>query len=119
MAKTVNGISCAARHKCCNQKHFFEESKNIEIIHEIPKATHWGELVIGDKPIPCYNLETGERVFALKGVMVGLIGIEAGNLADYLMVKSLRNYLPQDLIPDEGGNIPVLIEFDTTAQGFA
>lgn len=98
---------------------FFVESKEIEIVHKIPKATHWGELPIGGALLPCYNLETGERVFALKGVMVGFIGIEAGNLADYLMVKSLKPYLPPDLIPDEGGHIPVLIEFDTTAKGFA
>jgi hypothetical protein len=98
---------------------FFDRVREPEIISAIPKATHWGELPIGGALLPVYVLETGERVFALKGVMVGLIGIEAGNLADYLMVKPLKPYLPLDLLPDEGGNIPILIEFDTTAKGFA
>jgi hypothetical protein len=32
----------------------------------MPKATHWGELQIGDAMIPCYVLDTEERVFSLK-----------------------------------------------------
>jgi hypothetical protein len=91
-----------------------------EIISPIPKATHWGELTIGDNiTLPCYVLENGERVFSIKGIMVGLIGIEGGPLADYLMVSSLKSYLPFDLTPDENGNIPALVSFDTSVQGFA
>src|SRR4051794_14891318 len=43
---------------------------------ELPVATHWGELTIGNSVIPCYVLKNGQRVFSLKGIMVGLIGIE-------------------------------------------
>jgi hypothetical protein len=100
---------------------FFEASQVTEdfSIQKIPKATHWGDLPIGDVNLPCYVLDTGDRVFALKGVMVGLMEIEGGPLADYLMVKALRDYLPGDLIPDQDSNIPALIEFDTGTKGFA
>jgi hypothetical protein len=82
-------------------------------------ATHWGELHIGDVPLPCYVLDNGERVFSLKGVMTGLIGIEGGPLADYLMVRVLKPYLPIDLTPEADGTIPALIKFDTKSKGFA
>ncbi len=29
----------------------------------IPTATHWGELEIGEKVLPCYRLASGERIF--------------------------------------------------------
>lgn len=82
-----------------------------------PRATHWGELSIGDTVLPCYVLETGERVFSLKGVVVGLIGTQGGQLSEYLKVKALREFLPEDLTPDENGNISALITFDTGAKG--
>jgi len=96
-----------------------EEEIDFEAALKIPKATHWGELPIGDALLPAYVLETGERVFAIKGVMVGLIEIEGGPLAEYLMVKKLKPYLPSDLIPDDNSNIAALIEFDTGTKGFA
>jgi hypothetical protein len=99
---------------------FFEKFSNQEIVPDVlPKATHWGELPIGDAILPAYVLGTGERVFAIKGVMVGLMEIEGGPIADYLMVKALRPYLPEDLIPDNDSNIPAMIEFDTGTKGFA
>jgi len=98
---------------------FFTEPKIVETEPHIPRATHWGELQIGETSLPCYVLENGERVFSLKGVMVGLIEIEGGPLADYLMVTTLKPYLPEDLTPEEDGSIPALITFDTGAGGFA
>ncbi|MEW6616588.1 MAG: P63C domain-containing protein [Thermodesulfobacteriota bacterium] len=116
-------IDLAKKHGVSLQpEEFFEGTQDREknlIVPKIPEATHWGDLLIGDATLPCYVLDTGERVFALKGVMVGLIEIEGGPLADYLMVKSLRSYLPSDLIPDQDSNIPALIEFDTGTKGFA
>src|ERR1700681_444332 len=50
----------------------------------LPKATHWGELEIGNVPIPCYRLDNDQRVFSLKGVIVGLMQTEHGNLGEYL-----------------------------------
>jgi len=64
-------------------------------------------------------LETGERVFSLKGVVVSLIGTQGGQLSEYLKVKALQEFLPEDLIPVEDGSIPALITFDTGSKGFA
>jgi P63C domain len=98
----------------------FSESKDDASTHSsadlIPRATHWGELEIGDTKLPCYVLDTGERVFSLKGAVVGLIETEGGQLAEYIKVRSLRSFLPSDLIPadDEAqkDRIPALIRFD-------
>lgn len=97
----------------------FVDTPSQQITQDTPKATHWGELAIGDKNLPCYVLDNGERVFSLKGLMVSLIEIEGGPLADYLMVSNLSEYLPNDLKPDENNNIPALIQFDTGEKGFA
>lgn len=73
-----------------------------------PKAAHWGDLSIGGREIPCYVLNTGDRVFSLKGIVVGLIGTEGGQLSEYLKVKALQPHLPQDLMPAGSGDIPAL-----------
>ena len=39
---------------------------------DLPQATHDGTLVIGDAEIPCYVLESGERVLTTRGMMQGL-----------------------------------------------
>jgi len=90
-----------------------------EVLPDAPKATHWGELHIGDVAIPCYVLDNGERVFSLKGAVVSLIGIEGGQLAEYLKVSGLQDSLPIDLKPDADGNLPALLKFDTTTPGIA
>ncbi len=90
-----------------------------QYIEQIPYATHWGELEIGSTTIPCYVLNTGDRVFSLKGVVVGLIGTEGGQLAEYLKVKALQPHLPMDLLPAGDGQIPALFKFDTGAESFA
>ncbi len=86
---------------------------------EIPKATHWGELEIGEKSLPCYRLASGERVFSLKGVVVSLMEGEGGQLAEYIKVKSLKDFLPNDLVPAENDAIPALMKFDTGGESFA
>lgn len=83
------------------------------------KASHWGDLILGDIPIPCYVLENGERIFSLKGVVVALTGTEGGQLAEYIKVRAIREYLPAELVPAENGVIPALINFDTGAKAFA
>ena len=82
-----------------------------------PKATHWGDLTIGDAQLPAYVLENGMRVFSLKGVVVGLMGTEGGQLAEYIKVRALRDFLPDDLKPAEDGSIPALFKFDTGGKG--
>lgn len=74
----------------------------------LQKATHWGELKIGYIPIPCYVLENGERIFSLKGVVVALMGVKGGQLAEYIKVQSIKPFLPQDLLPAENNHIPAL-----------
>ncbi len=93
----------------------------IEATNEITlhNATHWGELLLGTEKIPCYVLANGERIFSLKGVVVALTGTEGGQLAEYIKVRSIREYLPSDLIPAENGSIPALINFDTGGAAFA
>ncbi|MGC4028672.1 MAG: P63C domain-containing protein [Steroidobacteraceae bacterium] len=85
----------------------------------VPKATHWGELNIGGRDIPCYVLNTGDRVFSLKGLVVGLIGTEGGQLAEYLKVRALQPHLPPDLIPAGDGSISALFRFDAGGSGVA
>ena len=84
----------------------------------VPVATHWGELNLGGGTLPCYVLDNGIRVFSLKGVVTGLIGTEGGQLAEYLKVKALRDFLPADLLPAEDGTLHALIKFDTGGEGF-
>lgn len=97
-----------------------DNPRSPEILSPIPKATHWGELHIGDDiTIPSYVLDSGERVFSLKGVVVGLIGTEGGQLPEYLKISGLQESLPADLRPDSDGNVPALFKFDTTASGVA
>ena len=36
---------------------------------DLPKATHSGVLEIGDAQIPCYVLESGERILSTRGIM--------------------------------------------------
>lgn len=83
----------------------------------LPRATHWGELAIGNASLPVYRLDNGSRVFSLKGVVVGLMETEGGQLAEYLKVRALSPYLPADLRPTEDGSIPALLKFDTGGQG--
>jgi hypothetical protein len=94
-----------------------ETEPNAESASPFPKATHWGNLPIGETKIPAYVLDNGARVFSLKGVVVGLIGTEGGQLAEYLKVKALRQFLPDDLKPAEDGSVPALIKFDTGGEG--
>jgi len=83
-----------------------------------PSATHWGELEIGETSLPCYVLDNGQRVFSLKGIVVGLTGIEGGPLAEYLKVRTLRRFLPEDLIPGDDGTMSALVQFDTGGEAF-
>lgn len=102
-----------------NPDDFFEKSTKSKIVNHFPRATHWGDLPIGDTSLPCYILSTGERVFSLKGAVVGLIKTEGGQLAEYIKVKNIKPYLSSDLTPAENDNIPALIKFDTGVKGIA
>lgn len=94
-----------------------DDLKPEEDASGLPKATHWGDLPMGEVVLPAYVLSDGSRVFSLKGVVQGLIGTEGGQLAEYLKVRALRDFLPDDLKPAEDGSIPALIRFDTGRAG--
>lgn len=85
----------------------------------IPAAIAWGTLQVGQAKLPCYVLgnEARDRVFSLKGVVVGLIETEGGQLAEYIKVSSLKPFLPNDLVPAENDTIPALMRFDTGGKG--
>jgi hypothetical protein len=62
---------------------------------QIPIAKWPGVLSIGTKEIPCYVLEDGQRIIsrnAATGVLTDEKG--GGNLEQYLIVQSLRGYVP-------------------------
>lgn len=85
---------------------------------DIPRAILWGDLQVGEKKLPCYHLEGNTRVLSLKGVVFSLIETDGGQLAEYIKVKALRTFLPNDLVPAENDIIPALIQFDTGGEGF-
>ena len=83
----------------------------------VPTATHWGETPLGEVHLPSYVLDNGMRVFGLNGVVAGLVGTEGGLLGEYLKVRALRDFLPEELKPAEDGSIPALCRFDTGGKG--
>lgn len=101
---------------------FIEKPEQVDLQNEIgsiPIATHWGDLQLGEVSLPCYVLESGERVFSLKGVVVGLMETEGGQLAEYIKVKAVKPHLTKELTPAENGSIPALIKFDTGGHAFS
>lgn len=64
-----------------------------------PKAAYKGTLPIGEAGIPCYVLETGERVIGRTSATEMLTGIKGGGgLEKYLGVSSLKSFVDLDLI---------------------
>jgi hypothetical protein len=73
-----------------------------------PKATHRGELKIGDKIIPCYVLEDGTRILARDGFLkaIGRVGKpksrrgdeEVFDLPIFLRAENLKPFITEDLI---------------------
>lgn len=64
----------------------------------IPKATHKGELSIGDLKIPCYVLEDGRRVLSLRGMNNALdLAYRGDRLASFLGNKSISPFVSNDL----------------------
>lgn len=108
--------SNAAKKRWSKQK--LQERGSFNPAGNSPVAVAWGSLQVGESLLPCYVLNNGERVFSLKGAVVGLIETEGGQLAEYIKVQPLRPFLPEDLVPAENGVIPALIQFDTGGDGF-
>ena len=64
---------------------------------EILKATHQGELKIGESIMPCYVLENGERVFSTQATL-NSFGFSRGRSAiNFFGKKSFYNTFPKKL----------------------
>lgn len=55
-----------------------------------PFAKHQGELELGNQPVKCYVLDTGERVISRRATVKALTGKEHGRLETYLEVEALK-----------------------------
>jgi hypothetical protein len=72
---------------------------------QFPKATHSGNLKIGNIEIPCAVLEDGTRVVSQRGFAAGLGGSKptsitrrgAGNLPPFLASENLKQFIDKDL----------------------
>lgn len=96
---------------------FFTPVKVQSDLETFPKATHFGELEIGQVKLPAYVLENGQRVFNLKSISTNLFESSSYDVAEYLKVKALKPFLSNDLIVAENNTIEALIKFDTGNQG--
>lgn len=89
----------------------------------LPKATHEGELEIGNAAIPCYVLENKERIISTRGVMKALGRRWRGRkysgteLPVFLEAKNLKPFISNEL-----SSVLSIIEFKTPrgvrAEGF-
>ena len=74
---------------------------------KLPKATHEGELIIGDSAIPCAVLEDGTRLLTQSGFMLALGRARQAkgrqhydgdvNLPAFLTAKNLKPFIPNEL----------------------
>jgi hypothetical protein len=84
---------------------------------DLPKATHLGELKIGNKIIPCSVLEDGTRVLARDGVLkaIGRTGNPKSKRGDeevfdvpiFLRAENLKPFITDDLV---GSSKPILFQ---------
>ncbi|WP_182655476.1 P63C domain-containing protein [Stenotrophomonas lacuserhaii] len=76
-----------------------EIAKDAAEVRWAPKATHQGELTVGDASIRCFVLEDGRRVISGRGLTeaIGMLGRGqgAGRLVSHPLLKSPKN---KDLI---------------------
>ncbi len=65
----------------------------------LPKALYKGVLALGGTEIPCYVLNTGQRVIGRTAFTHSLTGIKGGgDLEKYLGVSSLKPFIPMDKV---------------------
>lgn len=86
----------------------------------LPKATHSGVIRIGDAELPCYVLESGERVLSTRGIMKSLGRAWRGRkytgteLPVFLEANNIRPFIPSDLGPVLS---PIIFRTDRGAKG--
>lgn len=86
----------------------------------LPKATHSGVLKIGDAEIPCYVLESGERVLSTRGIMKSLGRSWRGRkytgteLPVFVEANNIKPFIPNELGPVLS---PMIFRTDRGAKG--
>jgi len=66
--------------------------------HPSPFAKYRGELFLGNTSIDCYVLDTENRVISFRGTLKAIAGREGGNLAEYIGVQGLKDYINKELV---------------------
>jgi len=72
--------------------------KNDIMNANVLKATHKGNVIIGDRQIQCAVLNNGKRVFVQREIVGLLTGNKKGGLERYLSPKNLQPYLPEKFL---------------------
>lgn len=66
-----------------------------------PFAKWRGQIDLGDSPVDCYVLDTGERVIALRSAVKAIAETDSGKLGNYIGVSGLKPYINSDLVLGE------------------
>jgi P63C domain. len=72
-----------------------------ETLPEPPFAKYRGELLLGDKSVDCYVLDTGERVISLRATVKAIANADSGNLGNFIGATALKPFINNRLILGE------------------
>ena len=67
----------------------------------VPVARFRGELMLGDTPLDCYVLNTGERVISLRAAVKAIAERDHGRLGDYVGIVALKPVIDSNLVLGE------------------
>lgn len=90
----------------------------------IPKATHTGELHIGNTAIPCAVLEDGTRLLTQEGFLIAIgrsgkpakgRGSEVEKVAPFLNLKNLKPYVDKEL---ERSTFPIVFQVSKGGRAY-
>jgi len=123
LSKAVGGRARAEALTPERRKEIASRAAEARWLKGSPSATHDGTLKIGDAEIPCWVLNTGERVLSTRGIMKSLGRRWRGRkyagtqLPVFLEANNLKPFLPNDL-----GSVLAPVDFRTPhgarAEGF-
>ncbi len=107
-SKAVGGKARATSLSPDRRHSIAKHAANARWNNNLPKATHPGEVKIGNKVLSCYVLEDGTRIFAREGFLkaMGRTGKpksrrgdeEVFDLPIFLRAANLKPFISQDLI---------------------
>lgn len=90
----------------------WEDKEMPESMPTSPFAKYKGEILLGNKRVECYVLDTGERVISLRATVKAIADAESGDLAKFIGVSALKPFINKDLILAE------LLEFNIPGTQF-